>query len=74
MTEFLVHDVDPLVILRQMTHMFDLKMLIRRLSGDQVRVRALSDVPKELFMDENFGPQVSRGRISLACLPQRPLM
>ena len=30
---------EPLVILRQMTHMFELKMLIRGLSGDQVRVR-----------------------------------
>ena len=56
-TEFLVHDVDPLEILSQMTHMFELKMLIRGLSGDQVRVRALSDLPKELFVDENFGPQ-----------------
>lgn len=37
--------------------MFELKMLIRGLSGDQVRVRALSDLPKELFVDENFGPQ-----------------
>lgn len=56
-TQFLVHDVDPLAILSQMTHMFELKMLIRGLSGDQVRVRALSDLPKELFVDENFGPQ-----------------
>lgn len=39
-TEFLVHDVDPLEILSQMTHMFELKMLIRGLSGDQVRVKA----------------------------------
>jgi hypothetical protein len=44
-TEFLVHDVDPLVVLQQMTHTFELKMLIRALSGDQVRVRALSDLP-----------------------------
>jgi hypothetical protein len=56
-TEFLVHDVDPLVVLSQMTHMFELKMLIRGLSGDQLRVRALSDLPSELFVDENFGPQ-----------------
>jgi hypothetical protein len=56
-TEFLVHDVDPLEILSQMTHMFELKMLIRGLSGDQVRVKAGSDLPKELFVDENFGPQ-----------------
>jgi hypothetical protein len=56
-TEFLVHDVDPLEILSQMTHMFELKMLIRGLSGDQVRVKAVSDLPKELFVDENFGPQ-----------------
>jgi hypothetical protein len=56
-TEFLVHDVDPLEILGQMTHMFELEMVIRGLSGDQVRVRALSDLPKELFADENFGQQ-----------------
>jgi hypothetical protein len=56
-TEFLVHDVDPLVILQQMTHMFEVKMLIRGLGSDQVRVRALSDLPDELFVDENFGPQ-----------------
>jgi hypothetical protein len=40
-----------------MTHVFELKTLIRGLSGDQVRVRALSDLPQELFVDENFGPQ-----------------
>lgn len=45
-TEFLVHDVDPIVILREMAHMFELKMLIRGLSADQVRVTALSDLPK----------------------------
>jgi len=56
-TEFLVHDVDPLLILSQMTHMFELKMLIRGLSGNQVRVRALSDLPGELFVEENFGSQ-----------------
>ena len=56
-TEFLVHDVDPLLILRQMAHMFELKMFIRGLSGDRVRVTARSDRPKELFVDENFGLQ-----------------
>lgn len=45
-TDFLVHDVDPLEILSRMTHMFELKMFIRGLTGDQVRVRALSDLPK----------------------------
>lgn len=56
-TEFLVHDVDPLAILRQMTHVFELKMRLRGLDDRQVRVRALSDLPSELFVDENFGPQ-----------------
>ncbi|MFI2664164.1 hypothetical protein [Micromonospora carbonacea] len=56
-TEFLVHDVDPLTILRQMTHAFELKLLLRGLDGRQVRVRALSDLPSELFVDEIFGPQ-----------------
>ena len=56
-TEFLVHDVDPLAILRQMTHVFELRMRLRGLDDRQIRVRALSDLPSELFVDENFGPQ-----------------
>ncbi|MEU6204127.1 hypothetical protein ABZ814_11115 [Micromonospora musae] len=56
-TEFLVHDVDPLAILQQMTHVFELKMQLRGLHGRQVRVRALSGLPSELFLKENFGPQ-----------------
>ncbi|PMR62158.1 hypothetical protein C1A38_05340 [Verrucosispora sp. ts21] len=56
-TEFLVHDVDPLALLQQMTHMFELKMYRRGVDGRQVRVRALSDLPSELFVEENFGPQ-----------------
>ncbi|MEV0733402.1 hypothetical protein [Polymorphospora sp. NPDC050346] len=56
-TEFLVHDVDPLAILQRMTHMFELKMRIRVLDGRQIRVRALSDLPSEKFVDEIFGPQ-----------------
>jgi hypothetical protein len=56
-TEFLVHDVDPLAILRQMTHMFELNMRIRGLDRREVRIRALSDLPSELFVEENFGPQ-----------------
>jgi hypothetical protein len=56
-TEFQVHDVDPLTILQQMTHMFELNMRIRVLDGRRVRVRALSDLPSELFVEENFGSQ-----------------
>lgn len=56
-TEFRVHDVDPLAILQQMTHVFELKMLLRGIDGRRVRVRALSDLPSELFVNENFGPQ-----------------
>jgi hypothetical protein len=37
-TEFLVHDVDPLVVLRRMTHMFQLNMRIRGLDNCRVRV------------------------------------
>lgn len=44
-TDFLVHDVDPLEILSHMTHMFEMKMYIRGLSGAKVRVRARSDLP-----------------------------
>ncbi|WP_410673797.1 hypothetical protein [Amycolatopsis sp. cmx-4-68] len=57
-TEFLVHDVDPLAILQRMTHGFELNMRIRSLDNRVVRVRALSDLPSELFVEENFGPQV----------------
>lgn len=56
-TEFLVHDVDPLKLLQQMTHVFELKMRARWIGERQVRIRALSDLPSELFVDENFGPQ-----------------
>ncbi|QFU86658.1 hypothetical protein [Amycolatopsis sp. YIM 10] len=56
-TEFLVHDVDPIAILQRMTHMFQLNMRIRGLENRRVRVRALSDLPSELFVEENFGPQ-----------------
>jgi hypothetical protein len=55
-TEFLVHDLDPLAILQQMTHVFELKMFIHGIDGRQVRVRALSDLPRELFVEETFGP------------------
>lgn len=56
-TEFLVHKVDPLVVLREMTHMFELNMRIGGLENRQIRVMARSDLPSELFVDENFGPQ-----------------
>jgi hypothetical protein len=56
-TEFLVHDVDPLAILQRMTHVFELNMRIRGLDNRRVRVRARSDLPSELFVEENFGPQ-----------------
>jgi hypothetical protein len=62
-TEFLVHDADPLAVLRQITHMSELKMLIRGPSGNQVRVRTLSDLLNELFVDENFGPQRTSGAL-----------
>ena len=56
-TEFLVHDVDPLDILQRMTHVFELTMRSRGLGNRRVRIKALSDLPTELFVDENFGPQ-----------------
>lgn len=55
-TEFLVHGLDPLAILQQMTRVFERKMFIRGIDGRQVRVRALSDLPTELFVEETFGP------------------
>lgn len=58
-TEFLVHDVDPIAILQRMTHMFELRMRRRGLEGRTVRIRALSDLPAELFVEEHFGPQES---------------
>jgi hypothetical protein len=56
-TEFLVHDVDPLAILRAMTHQFELRMRIRGLEGHPVRVMALSDLPRELFVEEVLGQE-----------------
>jgi hypothetical protein len=56
-TEFLVHNIEPLEILQRMTHMFELNMRIRGLDNRRIRVRALSDLPAELFVEENFGPQ-----------------
>ena len=56
-TEFLVHDVDPLAILREMTHVFELKMRHRGLGSRPVRIRSSSDLPSELFLEETFGPQ-----------------
>lgn len=41
-----------------MTHVFELNMRIRGLEHRTVRIRALSDLPSELFVEENFGPQV----------------
>ncbi|XVV10931.1 hypothetical protein ACQP2X_39755 [Actinoplanes sp. CA-131856] len=49
-TEFLVHDVDPLAILRQMMHVFELRM--RGSEGQAVRIRSRSDLPAELFVDD----------------------
>lgn len=46
-TEFLVHDVDPLKILQEMTHVFELNMRIRGLDQRKVRITALSDLPPQ---------------------------
>ena len=56
-TEFLVHDVDPLEILKQMTHVFELRMRVGGLGNRPVRIRSRSDLPSELFAEEIFGPQ-----------------
>lgn len=56
-TEFLVHGVDPLAILRQMTHVFELRMRLRAIEDRTVRIRSSSDLPTELFVEETFGPQ-----------------
>lgn len=56
-TEFLVHNVDPFDVLKRMTHVFELKMTLRHVDGQRVRVRTLSDLPTELFVTEQFGPQ-----------------
>lgn len=56
-TEFLVHNVDPLAVLQQMTHVFELRMRHRGIGDAPVRIRALSDLPSELFVEEIFGPQ-----------------
>ncbi|MFD4460539.1 hypothetical protein [Nocardia sp. NPDC058480] len=56
-TEFKVHDVEPLAILQEMTHTFQMNMRRRGLEGREVQVMAKSDLPLELFVDETFGRQ-----------------
>ena len=65
-TEFLVHDVDPLVILRQMTHMFELKMLTEGSAVTRCEPGPLSDLPNELIVDEISGPQEDQQGVPVA--------
>ncbi len=54
-TEFLVHDVDPLEILQRMTHMFQLNMRIRDLGT--VHISERSDLHLERSAEEDVGPR-----------------
>lgn len=47
-TDFLVHDVDPYLVLKAITHMFELRLRLSGSVGIPIRVDALADVPERL--------------------------
>jgi hypothetical protein len=46
-TEFLIHDVDPYEFLRNMTHVFELRLRARSIVNAQIQVVARGDVPEQ---------------------------
>jgi hypothetical protein len=46
-TEFLIHDVDPYAVLKEITHMFELRLRVRGSVGHTIRVVAKGDVPEQ---------------------------
>lgn len=46
-TEFLIHDVDPYDVLRRISHMFDLRLRVRRTEGMTIRIVEQADVPRQ---------------------------
>lgn len=51
-TDFLIHDVDPYDVLRQITHVFDLRLRSRGYENVDIRVVAHGDVPEQEWQDE----------------------
>jgi hypothetical protein len=48
-TEFLVHDVDPYEVLRAVTHMFELRLILRGCRDFPIRIMSQSDVPEQFM-------------------------
>ncbi|RJN32906.1 hypothetical protein [Nesterenkonia natronophila] len=46
-TDFLIHNVDPFEILQKITHVFEMRMRIRHLPAERIRVVNLKDVPEQ---------------------------
>ena len=48
-TEFLIHDLDPYQVLRQISHMLDLRLRLARIADSNIPVHvvALGDVPEQ---------------------------
>lgn len=48
-TEFLIHDADPYEILRAISHVFELRLRVARLTDEDIRVRIVAhgDVPEQ---------------------------
>lgn len=46
-TDFLIHDVDPYAVLREITHMFELRLRTRASVGHEIRVVDHGDVPEQ---------------------------
>lgn len=49
-TEFLIHDVDPYEVLRKITNLFDFRLRVGRLAGDDgipIRIVAYGDRPEQ---------------------------
>jgi hypothetical protein len=46
-TEFLVHDVDPYAVLKEITHMFELRLRVRASANFEIHVVDQGDVPEQ---------------------------
>lgn len=46
-TDFLIHNIEPLSFLRQITHKFELRLRARGAGNLPIRVKALGDVPTQ---------------------------
>lgn len=46
-TEFLVHDVDPMDLLRRIAHAFNMRLRLREVVGTGIRVSKKGDIPEQ---------------------------